>query len=731
MIPIYLRLTNFLSHVNSEINFSELDFVTLVIGIDRGNPKRSNGAGKSSLFDAITWALYEQSRADGDASTTMDDIVREGTDRAEVEFHFQLGEDLYRIIRSRDQKKRKSDVVFQIKGDKRWQPIGADNKKETNAKIATTIGLDYDVFVNSVLLRQHEATAFATMTSGERKNVVAQVLQLDHYDSYNGYAKDKADEFSLKLSDSDNFLTLHSNASVEKEQGEKELTSLQEQMAIQQRRLESLQKIMEKLRDAQAEEKTKVNVVKELKDRYGSLRERIGRVTKNLQDVIKQVDRHEKEIVVLKEILNKKRERILEIKQHRGDPTQIKKTLMESQEKVQLYTGQHTELLVKVQTFLDHTEHVQNEHGRIKDLDEGNCPTCYQAVTIDGKQQVLTELGGKLDVYKKQLAQFKQQLSVVKEAKAAAEKSSGEAQKQRDAYNDLQTEGRTLMTELSAGKEKMIGLDESLKDAQNLKTQYNQELETIQNEIAQCLDKIEKIGDIDTSKFQQLTDEMIQKHSDINQVTSSIGQSQVKKGTIQERIQAKAKILEQVESIKKGRVGLERDRRIYKELAQAFSKTGIQALILENSAIEIEKIANELLHKITDGRISIQILTQKQNQDGTFKEVFDVIITDEFHSSPYALYSGGEQFRIAFVIRLALSTLLARRSGVKVSAIFYDEAFTDLDGEGVDKLMEVFRALSANFRYQIVITHQSELKNQFDDVLIVTKTSEGSFITKK
>ena len=161
---------------------------------------------------------------------------------------------------------------------------------------------------------------------------------------------------------------------------------------------------------------------------------------------------------------------------------------------------------------------------------------------------------------------------------------------------------------------------------------------------------------------------------------------------------------------------------------QAFGRTGIQALILENCAIEIEKIANRLLNKITDGKVSIEIETQKENKDGTFAEVFNIIITDEFHSSPFNMYSGGEKFRIAFAIRIALSTLLARRSGVKISAIFYDEAFTDLDADGVEKLMEVFGALSSEFRYQLVITHQTELKSQFDDVITVEKTKNGSVI---
>jgi len=46
-------------------------------------------------------------------------------------------------------------------------------------------------------------------------------------------------------------------------------------------------------------------------------------------------------------------------------------------------------------------------------------------------------------------------------------------------------------------------------------------------------------------------------------------------------------------------------------------------------------------------------------------------------------------------------------------------------------MIEIFKLLSDDFRYQMVITHTSQLKNHFRDVLVVNKTSEGSFVTKK
>jgi exonuclease SbcC len=193
-------------------------------------------------------------------------------------------------------------------------------------------------------------------------------------------------------------------------------------------------------------------------------------------------------------------------------------------------------------------------------------------------------------------------------------------------------------------------------------------------------------------------------------------------------MKTKQDVMNKVKELREVQTSIDKQIRVQKALMQAFSKKGIQALIMDNVAVELETIVNDLLYKITDGKISVRLLTQKENKDGSLKEVFDVIITDEFHSSPFNLYSGGEKFRIAFAIRVALSMLLARRSGTKISAIFYDEAFNDLDKSGIDKLMEIFQILSKEFKHQLIITHQTELKNKFTDVLTVHKTAEGSKI---
>jgi len=54
MIPVYLRISGFLSYLEPvEIDFSNIDLACI---------SGANGAGKSSLLDAITWALFGKAR---------------------------------------------------------------------------------------------------------------------------------------------------------------------------------------------------------------------------------------------------------------------------------------------------------------------------------------------------------------------------------------------------------------------------------------------------------------------------------------------------------------------------------------------------------------------------------------------------------------------------------------------------------------------------------------------
>lgn len=168
---------------------------------------------------------------------------------------------------------------------------------------------------------------------------------------------------------------------------------------------------------------------------------------------------------------------------------------------------------------------------------------------------------------------------------------------------------------------------------------------------------------------------------------------------------------------------------IYRDLVQAFGKNGLQAMIIEAVLPEIEQEANRLLARMTEGRMTVRLNTQRELRSGESAETLDIEIADEMGVRPYELYSGGEAFRIDFALRIALSKLLARRAGANLRSLFIDEGFGSQDSQGRLRLVDAINSIQDEFDLIVVITHIEELKEAFPARIEVFKGPHGSTFT--
>lgn len=165
---------------------------------------------------------------------------------------------------------------------------------------------------------------------------------------------------------------------------------------------------------------------------------------------------------------------------------------------------------------------------------------------------------------------------------------------------------------------------------------------------------------------------------------------------------------------------------VYNELVTAFGKRGVQALLIENAVPQIEQEANELLRRMTDGRMSVQLQTLGSTKAGDQRETLEIIIGDEWSTRPYEMYSGGEKFRIDLALRIGLSRLLARRAGAPLPVLFIDEGFGTQDARGRERIVDTISAIQDEFQLILVITHIEDLKEMFPVRIEVEKNGEGS-----
>lgn len=167
----------------------------------------------------------------------------------------------------------------------------------------------------------------------------------------------------------------------------------------------------------------------------------------------------------------------------------------------------------------------------------------------------------------------------------------------------------------------------------------------------------------------------------------------------------------------------------HKALERAFGKDGVPALLIEQALPEIESRANELLERLSEGRMSVRFLTQagyKDKKREDLRETLEIQISDGAGQRDYEMYSGGEAFRVDFAIRLALSEVLAQRKGARLQTLVIDEGFGSQDVQGRQRLVEAINLVKDDFAKIIVITHLDELKDAFPNRIEVEKTPEGS-----
>jgi exonuclease SbcC len=172
---------------------------------------------------------------------------------------------------------------------------------------------------------------------------------------------------------------------------------------------------------------------------------------------------------------------------------------------------------------------------------------------------------------------------------------------------------------------------------------------------------------------------------------------------------------------------LRREQSVFGDLAYAFGRRGVQAMIIETAIPEIEEEANRILARMTDGRMHVKFETQRDVRSGVGTiETLDIKIADELGTRSYELFSGGEGFRVNFSIRIALSRLLAHRAGTRLQLLVVDEGFGSQDQEGRDRVVEAIQAIEPEFEKILVITHLEDLRERFPVRIEVTKTPQGS-----
>jgi exonuclease SbcC len=152
----------------AEIDFSDLDLFAIT---------GATGSGKTSIIDAITYALYGQTARLG--AKNLSELITQGAPRLSVKLEFDCGGKHYRIARVL-KRSGPASVRLEILG-KDGEHTVEGGAREIAAQIARIVGIDFDAFTKAVVLPQGQFDEFLRGESADRRKILEVLLNLGVY----------------------------------------------------------------------------------------------------------------------------------------------------------------------------------------------------------------------------------------------------------------------------------------------------------------------------------------------------------------------------------------------------------------------------------------------------------------------------------------------------------------------------------------------------------------------
>jgi exonuclease SbcC len=749
MKPIKLILEN----VHSFRGVHEIDFTDVTLAALIG----PNGGGKSTVaHDAPLFALYGETRG------ALDSIITETEQACRVEFVFALGEDTYLVSRQRSRKGAGSTLLsFQMLTPDGPVVLDGNSVAETQARIESVLHMDADLLRVTAFSSQGQSGTFSRAKPAARKQVLSDILDLVAWERRADVARQVGRDVAAQLeADRTRHAALRATASeadaLREQIAQTEATQgdVTRQVAATEAELAQTQGAKEALvRDREADRAQRQSL-EELTSQAQRTKMAIGETTTRLSQLEKAVSGK----AALLDGIRRAEEgqtysQELEAKRQEDERLQHEAELLEQRKRAA--TTEHQQAIRTLKERIEqarasHDRQVRSLRQRVSDLNAqaeplervpcadsemaATCPLIAAALKakaalpgVEAELSKLLENDPAADDAKRLVALESQPVAQTEEKRlreiATARKEAGynsaehakakqAAGKLRDLQESLHrveraeaqlTEVRSqlggLTAEAKQTAERRAALEKELGPARDwdaLLAQAEQTMKTARAAIANLQARLQTLGQ--------------------------------QRGTLEERLRLAEHAVAEVEQLSVQVRDGERRLNLLKILAQAFGKSGIPALLIEQAVPDLEAVANDVLSMLSDGRMSLALRSQRETKAKTIQETLDIVIADEHGERAYENFSGGETMRVDLALRIGLSMLLASRAGARCEMLVLDETCAPLDAQGRALFVDCLGRISDRFATVLVVTHVDELKELFPYRFEVSKNGQGSMV---
>lgn len=781
---ISLEMENFRQHSNSFIEFN--DGITVISGV--------NGSGKSTILEAISWAIYgtEASRGTKDSIKWNKAPARS---KVKVELKFALDNNEYRVVRELN----KAEIY--LNGN---EAPAATTQDEVTAYLIKQLAMTRGEFFNTYFTGQKELGFLGNQKPVERKRFISKVLNyekiklaqdstrvdknalnneiigikqgLGNYELLESEKKEtkqalkeanseleaKQKDFNANAAE---LGKLHPAWSKSKEQKDEyfknnaELKFKQEKMQSLNAQTKQLQIEIEDLKQKEKELeslKTEVEEFKSIEQELLKLenlrkheieRQKLNTTSLNIEETLKKLSTKKSELIRATE--NNSNNKL--------DSKTIKENITIQKQKIESLWSEWTTTKSELKASISQKEgellKVSQQCSIIQDKGKhGNCPTCERPLA-DEFDKVTSNFQTTIETLSKEISELilkqeelEHQPESITKIKESVEKLEAELSKVSNIeiqQQEIQKQLISITQELQENQAKSSDIKNKLNDIPSgfdeelfneLKAKYNN-LKQVNDKYVILTTQIESLGKLQTrlinftkeeekeslsiktlesklkeinfceEEYKALEDKIQELEKNCQESQKLLTQSQsttTQLQTILDRIlKSEAEFKSKIDFIKEKEKDLNHLIELDKFYGQFLETLNNQA------RPEISELAGIFLEKLTDGRYSQLELNEK----------YEINLIDDGEVKP--VISGGEEDVANLCVRIAISQMIAQRSGRPLSLLILDEVFGSLDESRRNNVITLLQNLNSDFEQIILITHIEELKDNLDNIIKV------------
>lgn len=723
MIPARLYIRDFMCYDTAFVDFNEFS-AALIVGKMEHNDTVSNGVGKTTIFRAIEYVLFNHS------DVNLENIIRDDASSCSITLDFIVDGQEYRATRKRT--KKSSDLsLFKrtaqdgtefealhtlgadekhepITDEKYWKELTGRRPSDTEKELAKLIKANLKSFRIFVHFMQHDFSGLTTATPEKRKGILKEALNLGIYSKLEKLAKDKS---GVLIKESDRTKTLIESMG----DPDKELVSLAEQLVQAELELASRQSMMDGLNANMTVMNDKVT---QMVSDHSNMEGKFSQLLVKEQTLLNERARIETSI---KEYTSKRSNIIKAAKELIAETKELEATQLKLVEidyhQIDILTeavAAGRESIAQANVIIQ-TNLATYEELKVPLPAGSECKSCRTKLTAEHKKFHQEKID-------KDMAECQRNIQASKKRIADLNVQIQSSQTTINSLNLSKQQLEGINTKISTKKKEYLDKQQFHQEYVALLDKFNDELKAKDAEIEQVkvdlanstieeAKNLQKQIDAEKREISNLQGKINALNKEVTHFTSS---KAVIQHSVDQRTADKGKKLD----LQKALLDLEAKLGMYPAVVQAFSSTGIPNLIIQNVLDDLQIEANNLLAQLKPGLQLAFSVEKTVEKTGDQADTLDILYHVNGKKRYYEQLSGAMQLAVTFSLKLGLSFLLQKMIGVDIKFLLLDEIDQSLDKASVDSFADIVKFFQKDFKI-LVITHNDRLKDKFSHAVLV------------